>query len=45
MIYACKFGYDGSDPEVQSPEELGVDVGKLGTIADWIKKEDWSSVL
>ena len=44
-IYTTKYGWTGGDPEVKGPEELGVDMSKLTKVEDWIKKEDWSSVL
>jgi len=44
-IYCATYGWDGSDPEVKSPKELGVKLEKLTKVADWIKREDWSSVL
>jgi len=43
--YVSLYGFDGGDPEVKNPKELGVDVSKLTKIEDWIKNEDWSSVL
>jgi hypothetical protein len=43
--YTTKFGWAGGDPEVKSPEELGVDVDKLTKVEEWIRREDWSSVL
>jgi hypothetical protein len=45
MVYACKYGYDGGDSEVQSPAELGVDASKLGAVLQWLRKEDLSQVL
>ena len=43
--YTTKFGWAGGDPEVKSPGELGVDVGKLTSVEEWIRREDWRSVL
>jgi len=42
--YISKFGYDGSDPEVVYPADLGVEI-PVTTIEEYIKKTDWSSVL
>jgi hypothetical protein len=42
--YFDKFGYDGSDPDVVYPWDLGVDV-KYTTMEDYMKHEDWSSIL
>ncbi|KAF2112574.1 hypothetical protein BDV96DRAFT_601973 [Lophiotrema nucula] len=44
LQYFDEFGYDGSDPSVVNPDDLGVDV-KYTTLEDYIKKTDWSSVL
>jgi hypothetical protein len=43
--YACKYGYDGGDPEVRGPEELGVDVRMLGTVEEWLANEDVSALV
>ncbi|KAF2270297.1 NAD(P)-binding protein [Lojkania enalia] len=42
--YINDFGYDGGDPSVVYPSNLGIDV-KVTTIEEHIKGEDWSSVL
>ncbi|KAF2180701.1 NAD(P)-binding protein [Zopfia rhizophila CBS 207.26] len=42
--YIDEFGYDGSDPSVVYPWDLGVDV-KVTTVEEYLKKQDWSSVL
>ncbi|KAK5133191.1 hypothetical protein LTR08_008127 [Meristemomyces frigidus] len=43
--YATTYGWDGGDPEVKHPADVGVDVGKLTKVEDFVKHEDWSSVL
>lgn len=43
--YTTKFGWAGGDPEVKRPAELGVEVQKLTKIEEWMREEDWSSVL
>ena len=43
--YTSKYGASGGDPEVKSPEECGVDLSKLSSVEDWMRAEDWSSVL
>lgn len=43
--YLSKYGMDGGDPGVKSAEDCGVDVSRLGSVEDWIRSEDWSSVL
>ena len=43
--YTTKYGWAGGDPEVKHPRDLGVDVSKLTKLDDWIRFEDWSSVL
>lgn len=35
------WGWDGSELEVKSPEECGVDVRKLTNVADWIRRQEW----
>ncbi|EXJ79100.1 hypothetical protein A1O3_08601 [Capronia epimyces CBS 606.96] len=42
--YFTEFGADGGDPSVVHPKDLGVPID-LGTVADWIGKQDWSAVL
>ncbi|KAF1991297.1 NAD(P)-binding protein [Aulographum hederae CBS 113979] len=42
--YMDLYGYDGSDPTVVLPKDLGVDV-PVTTIEEYMKMEDWSSVL
>ena len=44
-IYTTKYGWAGGDPDVQPPKDLGVNIGKLTNVEDWIRREDWSSVL
>ena len=43
--YTTRFGWAGGDPEVKSPAELGVDISQLTEVEQWMKEEDWSSVL
>ncbi|KAK3628477.1 hypothetical protein LTR56_003856 [Elasticomyces elasticus] len=43
--YFSTWGWDGGDPEVKHPKELGVEVKRLTKIAEWVEKEDWSAVL
>jgi hypothetical protein len=42
--YFDKYGYDGSDPDVVYPWDLGVNV-RYTTMEEYMKGEDWSSVL
>ncbi|EMC97145.1 hypothetical protein BAUCODRAFT_441050 [Baudoinia panamericana UAMH 10762] len=42
--YVTRYGWDGGDPAVKHPKDVGVEVGKLTKVEDWIKREDWSSV-
>jgi hypothetical protein len=44
-IYTTKYGWAGGDSEVKTPQYLGVDVEGLTKLEDWIRAEDWSSVL
>lgn len=44
-LYVAKFGQTGGDPAVKEPAELGVDLGKLTSVEDSIREDDWSSVL
>jgi hypothetical protein len=44
LQYIDEFGYDGSDPEVVYPWDLGVEV-KYTTMEEYIQKTDFSSVL
>ncbi|KAK3618738.1 hypothetical protein LTR56_003421 [Elasticomyces elasticus] len=43
--YSSTWGWDGGDPEVKHPKELGVEIKKLTKVAEWVKKEDWSAIL
>ena len=43
--YQREFGYDGGDPEVLLPKDAGVRMDRLLTPEQYIKEEDWSSVL
>lgn len=42
--YIDEFGYDGADPSVVYPWDLGVDV-KYTTMEEYIKRQDWSEAL
>jgi hypothetical protein len=42
LAFMDEFGYDGGDPSVVQASELGV---PLTSWADYVKKQDWSSVL
>ncbi|EXJ90794.1 hypothetical protein A1O1_03898 [Capronia coronata CBS 617.96] len=42
--YITEFGYEGGDPSVVHPKDLGVPIN-LGTVEEWIKKQDWSAVM
>ncbi|KAH7141516.1 hypothetical protein B0J13DRAFT_556951 [Dactylonectria estremocensis] len=42
--YIGEFGYDGSDPTVVLPKDLGVEV-PFHTVEEYFKEEDWSEVL
>ncbi|KAL6409838.1 hypothetical protein AUP68_06236 [Ilyonectria robusta] len=41
--YISEFGYDGGDPTVVLPKDLGVDI-PLYTVEEYIKGEDWTSL-
>jgi hypothetical protein len=43
--FNSKYGCDGGDPTMKTPKQCGVDMSKLSTIEDWMRNEDWSSVL
>jgi hypothetical protein len=42
--YMEEFGYDGGDPSVVYPWNLGVKVG-VTTAEEYVKGQDWSSIL
>ncbi|KAJ9615427.1 hypothetical protein H2200_001502 [Cladophialophora chaetospira] len=42
--FITEFGFDGGNPSVVHPKDLGIPVN-LGTLEKWIKKQDWSTVL
>ncbi|KAI9709619.1 MAG: hypothetical protein M1812_007667 [Candelaria pacifica] len=44
FAYFTEFGYDGNDPEVISPKDIGVPCPTT-SMKEYIKNEDWSSVL
>jgi len=43
LAFMDEFGYDGGDPSVVHASDLGVEC-PLTTWADYVKKQDWSSV-
>ena len=44
--YCAEFGYWGGDRTVLHPKDVGVEIRKEnGSVEDWIKAQDWSSVL
>lgn len=43
--YWLKYGFSGGEMGVKSPEEMGVDMSEVTDIEEWIRKEDYSSVL
>lgn len=45
FAYGIKFGFDGGDPEAKGPEAFGVDLGRATDLEEWIRGEDWSSLL
>ncbi|EME81777.1 uncharacterized protein MYCFIDRAFT_78785 [Pseudocercospora fijiensis CIRAD86] len=42
--YADKFGWDGGEEGVKSPEEAGVEMSRLTNVEEWIRGQDWSSI-
>ncbi|KAG6853270.1 hypothetical protein C0991_005541 [Blastosporella zonata] len=44
FAYMGEFGYDGGDPSVIHPKDLGVDCPTT-SIESYIRNEDWSSIL
>ncbi|PVH72206.1 NAD(P)-binding protein [Cadophora sp. DSE1049] len=42
--FIAEFGYDGGDPSVVHPKDLGVEI-PVCTCEEYIKTEDWSSIL
>lgn len=44
-VYYVTWGWDGGDPEVKHPKDVGVELDKLTKVAEAIEREDWSSVL
>lgn len=45
VTYVSTYEWAGGDPEVKHPGDLGVNVSKLSKVEDYIKADDWSSVL
>ncbi|KAI9840666.1 MAG: hypothetical protein M1837_001390 [Sclerophora amabilis] len=43
--YTAEFGYDGNDPSVIHPKDVGIQDGELQSIEDFIKTTDWSVAL
>ncbi|KAI9688713.1 MAG: hypothetical protein M1822_001070 [Bathelium mastoideum] len=44
FAYTDEFGYTGGDPEVQTATQLGIEI-PCTSMAEYIKNEDWSSVV
>ncbi|KAI9690055.1 MAG: hypothetical protein M1820_010054 [Bogoriella megaspora] len=44
FAYVEEFGYTGGDPDVLTPNQLGIEI-PLTSMEEYIKSEDWSSVL
>ncbi|KAF2424406.1 NAD(P)-binding protein [Tothia fuscella] len=44
FLFDNEFGWTGGDPDVQTPDEIGVEIART-SIAEYIREEDWSSVL
>ncbi|EXJ90191.1 hypothetical protein A1O1_03290 [Capronia coronata CBS 617.96] len=45
LAFCDEFGYQArDDPSVNHPKDLGIEL-KLGTVEEWIKKQDWSRFL
>ncbi|KAL9083059.1 MAG: hypothetical protein Q9165_008683 [Trypethelium subeluteriae] len=44
LAYVNEFGHTGGDPEVKTAEQLGIEVPRT-SMAEYIKNEDWSSVV
>lgn len=42
--YCDKFGWDGGEEGVKNPEEAGVEMGRLASVEEWIRGQDWSSI-
>jgi hypothetical protein len=45
FAYVVKCGFAGGNPEVKSPEDLGVDMSLATDVEEWVRKEDYSSIL
>lgn len=43
--YCVKYGFTGGEAGVRKPEELGVNVGKLTDLEEWVRREEFSSIL
>ncbi|KAL9059745.1 MAG: hypothetical protein Q9162_001046 [Coniocarpon cinnabarinum] len=43
--YAGEIGYDGGDPDVRRPWDLGVKKEELMGVEEYLRSKDWSSVL
>lgn len=44
FAYMEEFGYDGGDPSVVYPWDLGVEINRT-TMEEYTRKQDWSEVL
>ncbi|TKA77272.1 hypothetical protein B0A49_00971 [Cryomyces minteri] len=44
FLYMGQYGYDGGDPSVVHPEDLGVDIPAT-SVEEYIKSENWSAIL
>ncbi|KAL1615026.1 hypothetical protein SLS56_011957 [Neofusicoccum ribis] len=43
-LYMAEFGYDGSDPTIVHPADLGVECPTT-SMEEYIKQEDWSHII
>lgn len=43
-LYMAEFGYDGSDPSIVHPADLGVECPTT-SMEEYIKQEDWSDLI
>ncbi|KAL2357958.1 hypothetical protein BJ546DRAFT_835245 [Cryomyces antarcticus] len=44
FLYMGEYGYDGGDPSVVHPKDLGVNIPTT-SVEEYIKSEDWSAIL
>ena len=45
ILYYRDYGYDGGDPTVKRPADLGIKADELTSYKDYLKSQDWSSLL